>query len=646
MMAGKGRESCQALPLARLFLSLVIIFLSLLPVTRSSAQPSADGQWSPVINWPIQAIHSAMLPTGKVLVWQSWMESVGLWDPITEQFSQPALPDINVFCSSHAWLPDGQLMVVGGHIANNVGESAANIYDPFTDTWADNVAPMNAGRWYPSATTLGDGTILTMSGDMNFAGDANLLPQIYDAQTNSWRDLTTAQKQLPLYPRTFLAPDGAVVSLSNYNDTTDRLDTTGTGQWSYVDQTLDNNLHNYGPAVMYDAGKVAYIGGGNNPTANISLIDLGESSPSWRYGADSMAQPRRQNDATILADGTVLITGGSSVTGWNDPNGRISVAEIWDPVTEQVTQVAAASDVYRGYHTTATLLPDGRVLITGGDHDHDGDYVSNRNAEIYSPAYLFNGPRPEITAAPESANLGSTFFVGTADAASIADVTFIVPGATTHAQNWTQRANHLEFTEVTGGLDISLPANPNEAPPGYYMLFLINNLGVPSVAEFIRADLVTAQPGDFDNDGILGCSDVDALVAVVATLTHNSAYDLDGNGLVNQADLTQWLALAGAANLPGGGAILPGDANLDGAVDGRDLLIWNRHKFEATFAWCGADFNADGSTNAADFQIWNANKFQTSAGQSIPEPATASVFMLVLVAACGAARIRRRGTVV
>ena len=102
---------------------------------------------------------------------------------------------------------------------------------------------------------------------------------------------------------------------------------------------------------------------------------------------DNMAQPRRQNDATILADGTVLITGGSSVAGWNDPTGQIATAEIWDPQTEQVTQVAAASDVYRGYHSTATLLPDGRVLITGGDHDHGG-FSENLNAEIYSPAYL------------------------------------------------------------------------------------------------------------------------------------------------------------------------------------------------------------------------------------------------------------------
>ena len=86
-----------------------------------------------------------------------------------------------------------------------------------------------------------------MSGDMNFAGNTNPLPQVYDADTNSWRSLTTAQKVLPLYPRTFLTPDGRVASLSGYENETELLDTSGTGQWSYVDDTLDSNLNNYGP---------------------------------------------------------------------------------------------------------------------------------------------------------------------------------------------------------------------------------------------------------------------------------------------------------------------------------------------------------------------------------------------------------------
>ena len=599
-------------------------------VPIATAQPTTQGEWSGVIDWPIEAIHAAMLPTGKVMIWQTWTQSVGLWDPATQQFSQPAIPNVNIFCAGHAWLPDGRLMVMGGHINNSVGEPDGNIYDPFTDSWANNVAPMNAPRWYPSATTLGDGRVLTLSGDRNGPGDTNPLPQIYDPTTNSWQDLTAAQKVLPLYPRTMLAPNGDVVVLSTYQETTESLNTQGTGSWSFIDNPLLPNLYNYGPAVMYDAGKVAFIGGGDNPTANVSLMDLNDTNPQWRFANEAMAQPRRQNDATILADGTILITGGSSLPGFNDPAGRVSTTEIFDPDTETITQVAEASSVYRGYHTTATLLPDGRVLVTGGDHTDGTGGVQNLNAEIYSPAYLFRGARPEVTQVPSNAELGTTFFVATPDAESIEDITFIVPGATTHAQNWTQRANRLDFAVVDGGLNVVLPANPNAAPPGYYMMFLVDADGVPSVGEFVRADLPTSLRGDFDSDGNYACADVDNLVADIAAGTHTAAFDLDGDGLVTATDLDRWLATAGAANLPSGAAYLPGDANLDGVVDGQDFVVWNDHKFSSTSAWCSGDFNADGQVDGVDFIIWNDNKFQTADAASVPEPLGGAWFLVVL----------------
>jgi hypothetical protein len=220
-----------------------------------------------------------------------------------------------------------------------------------------------------------------------------------------------------------------------------------------------------------------------------------------------MAQPRRQHNATILADGTVLVTGGSSASGFNNPSGQVALTEIWDPATGLFTPVAPASSVYRGYHTTAMLLPDGRVIMAGGNHDNP-NYTENRNAEIYSPPYLFKGPRPNVTTAPDTAELGRSFFVQTPDAASIADVLWIVPGSVTHSQDWTQRANHLEFAVVEGGLAITPPANPNVAPPGYYMLFLVNNSGVPSIAEWVRATRPgPGLPGDFNDDGSVDAAD-------------------------------------------------------------------------------------------------------------------------------------------
>jgi hypothetical protein len=502
------------------------------------AQPAVQGQWSEIFSWGraggVEAIHMMLLPTGKVMFWQYTASSIGLWDPVSAQFSVATRPEggsqpyLNPFCSGHAWLADGRLLVAGGHIENNDGDNRANIYDPFTNRWANNVPDMPSvptgapygvgrnGRWYPSATTLASGDVLVLSGDMNGSvsgqSDTHPLPQIYEAATNSWRNLTTAYNELPLYPRTFLAPDGSVYSLSDYSGRTERLDTSGTGSWTTVANTFYDERVNYGSAAMYDTGKVVFIGGGDSPTATAELLDLNQPNPTWSYTAGNMAQPRRQHNATILADGKVLVTGGSSASGFNNPAGQVALTEIWDPTTGVFTPVAPASSVYRGYHTTALLLPDGRVIMAGGNHDNP-NYTENRNAEIYSPPYLFdeNGmpaARPTILAAPDVVELGDTIFVQTPDADAISKALWIVPGAVTHAQDWTQRANVLDFTAAAGGLNIELPANGNEAPPGYYMLFLVNHEGVPSVAEWVRAALpAPGVAGDFNDDGSVDAAD-------------------------------------------------------------------------------------------------------------------------------------------
>jgi PKD repeat protein len=228
---------------------------------------------------------------------------------------------------------------------------------------------------------------------------------------------------------------------------------------------------------MYDVGKILVVGGGDPPMATAEVIDLNAASPAWRFVAP-MAVPRRQLNSTILADGKVLITGGSSGSGFDNASAPVFLTEMWDPVTENFTPMASITQ-YRGYHSTALLLPDGRVLSAGGD-------VSGATAEIFSPPYLFNGARPTISSSPSLISYGQTFSVTTPDAANIANVNLIRLGSVTHGFNQDQRINHLSFTIGSGTLNVTAPATGNLAPPGPYMLFILNGNGVPSVAQIIQ----------------------------------------------------------------------------------------------------------------------------------------------------------------
>ena len=165
-------------------------------------------------------------------------------------------------------------------------------------------------------------------------------------------------------------------------------------------------------------------------------------------------------------------------------------AEIWDPVSEMWTTLPAMQ-VTRGYHSTALLLPDGRVLVAGGGHASGATSFHN-NAEFYSPNYLFKGSRPHISSIPATITFGQKFSILTAQASGINRVSLIRLPSVTHSFDQSQRFMWLNFTKKTGSLQVTAPANGNEAPPGYYMLFILNSKGVPSVASMIH--LVSSTP--------------------------------------------------------------------------------------------------------------------------------------------------------
>ena len=178
----------------------------------------------------------------------------------------------------------------------------------------------------------------------------------------------------------------------------------------------------------------------------------------------------------------MLVTGGTSGPGHNNAATPVFAAELWNPATETWTTLASAS-VPRLYHSSAMLLPDGRVVTNGGERNS-----SDRMAEVevFSPPYLFKGARPTMSGAPASIGWGQRFSVQSPDAANISKVTLIRLGAPTHAFDMNQRLNVLQFTRGAGTVDITTPANANLAPPGHYMLFIVNGNGVPSVGSIVQ----------------------------------------------------------------------------------------------------------------------------------------------------------------
>ncbi|PTL80396.1 glyoxal oxidase [Vitiosangium sp. GDMCC 1.1324] len=442
----------------------------------AEAQTPADvGQWSSVMTWPVSATHTHLQPDGRVMFFGEFSEGDDpprLWNPSTNALSSLPLPGYNIFCSGHSYLADGRLLVTGGHIESHVGLPDASLYNPFTSSWS-HLPNMNKGRWYPTNTTLSNGDVMVLSGEVNGTGDMNLLPQRWLAASGSWKDMTTAQLKLPYYPRMFLLPNGKLFYAGPQRGTR-FMDPNGTGSWT--SGPLSNfGTRSYGPAVFLD-GKVTLIGGGDPPTATVEQIDFTVASPTWRYMA-SMSTPRRQHNAVILPDGTVLVVGGSSGSGFDNHDTPVLQAEVWNPATNQWKRLASQR-IYRGYHSTAVLLPDGRVVSGGGRKEH--------TAEVYSPPYLFKGARPTIGSAPGVVAPGTSFFVATPDASRVTKVTLIAIGSVTHAFDQNQRLLTLGFTRTSNGITLTAPASNNLAPPGYYMLFLVNDAGVPSIGQMVR----------------------------------------------------------------------------------------------------------------------------------------------------------------
>ncbi len=447
---------------------------------------ATKGEWGPTFQTPVVGIHVHLLPTGKVLLWGDRGDAQ-LWDPESPNGGFTAIAKTyRIFCSGHTFLPDGRLLITGGTISGTRGDPRAVIFDPATNSWTPT-SSMAQGRYYPTTTVLSNGNVVAISGSDETATVVDI-PEVWNG--SSWRRLTSASLSIPnpYYPAVFLAPNGKPF-LAGFQASTRYLSTGSTGQWNTV-ATRNAPDRKLGSAVMYAPGKVLYAGGGDPPTSSAEVIDLNAASPGWRDVA-GMQFARRQMNATILADGSVLVTNGTSGPGFNDVTQAVEEAELWNPATEAWTTMAREA-VGRTYHSAALLLPDGRVLSSGSG---EGGGVSFENSQftmqVFSPPYLYNpdgsaAARPTIASAPANIAYGGSFAVESPEAGTVTRGTLIRLSSVTHAFNQSQHIYPLAFTaDGATTLRADAPPSGHLAPPGPYLLFLLSPQGVPSIAKMV-----------------------------------------------------------------------------------------------------------------------------------------------------------------
>lgn len=502
--------------------------------------PSEKGEWKIIKprfkNLPV---HVALLYTGQVLAFggsgndqrklKKWDKpeifepGYGKTDGRVYEISYKGIEG-DIFCAGHAFLPDGKLLVAGGTYKYDgllgllppfSGLEHTYIFDPKDLSWT-RVQNMEHGRWYPTCVMLGDGRIAT------FAGLTKHFPwlilrhhEIY-SDVKGWEKIDGADKWFPLYPRIHLLPTGELFYAGSYNThmtfpfsvKSFKIARFNFEQKRWIDMSLPKELDRQeGTTVLLPlnppsyTAKVVLIGGGNtlgeHPINKVEMIDFSEEKPRYKE-ISPMKHPRYFVYAVILPDQSILVVGGKKghkghhpqIHGCKDETGEIKhdhnaimEAEIFYPDTQRWETLAPMS-VDRLYHSNAILLPDGRVMTVGSNPMRR---CNELRIEMFSPPYLFRGERPKIIKNPPQVDYGQQFEIEISAANDIKSVAFVRPSTTTHCLNAEQRYVGLEFGKKNDKtLLAKVPINRNVLPPGYYMLFIIDELDMPSIAPFVK----------------------------------------------------------------------------------------------------------------------------------------------------------------
>ena len=454
------------------------------------------GRWEEIVGNPeVTFMHSVLLPNSNRVLYWGYTEAnqSRLWDyttpagayssPVNQPASLPGL-DANssdLWSAEHALLNDanGTLLAHGGF--TDPGSALAFLFDPPANTWSQTGSTADS-RFYSTSMTIGNGRVLTLF------GSASKTIEVYDPGAGTWAAspaLPATMNHHQYYPWTYLLPDGRLF-IAGPHVPTQRFDFTApAGVESFPTLGGDRSTGGEkGSSVLIflrpPAYKpIAYIMGGNTPTTRKTAeqIDLSVPTPAWAALPDLNVPRPEQFTATLLPDGRVFIAGG--ITGGADGG----PCEIFDPRSPDAGWAMGPNMKYvRTYHSSFILLSDGSIL-GGGDPRAGGVPTPH---ERFFPDY-FDMLRPTITGAPATINYGTNFTINTPTPLDVSEVVLLRSGAVTHGYNMSQRAIECVIAGTGAGtLNVATPPNANLAPPGWYLLFILNAARVPSAGRWIR----------------------------------------------------------------------------------------------------------------------------------------------------------------
>jgi hypothetical protein len=441
-------------------------------LAEAAAMPNTIGAWSAPFAgpFPLVAIHATLLHNGKVLL----VDKVGayLWDPSGSAHQRIDPPNI-LYCSGHTVLGNGNVFFAGGVNQRGArGPRWTYEFDVAGSRWVRG-PDLRRGRYYPTVCLLGDGRAVITSGKLEDGVTLNDDVEVYSNGTLR----LVGTRLLRMYPHMWLLPDGKVLT----GDVAGKSVVLNPATWSWGPTTNMKAKRVASAGVLMPNGPTGstrvFVTGGHRsasqpPTATTESYDAANPGLGWQAQA-SLPQARSHMNLVLLPDGTMLGVSGTNASGAQRQ------ALLYNPAANTWSGMASQTEE-RGYHSTALLLPDGRVLSAGDNFAPGG----GSKLEIYSPPYLFKGARPVITAAPSRITWGANFAIDTSSA--VARAVLVRPSSVTHTNDMNQRHVELRFSGRTGGITATAPPSSNVAPPGWYMLFLLDAGGVPSVARWLQ----------------------------------------------------------------------------------------------------------------------------------------------------------------